>query len=232
MSAGLGPIATVTAIGTLGAGQGTIMEVLQADGRFTKFVQALQLTNLDDQLNSDTQTYTVFAPTDSAFDQLPAGSFESLSANPQGQLLQILQYHIATPGLQVDGLQNIGSITTLQGGRLTITTIGAAGVTGTATTAAAAATTTANETMTTSAAETTTADNVTAVTTTATTGATLRVDDAQIIDSDILASNGVIQAIDTVLMPTISSTGVTSTVTPETTSTQVTATTTNTTTTS
>jgi hypothetical protein len=168
MSAGLGPIATVTAIGTLGAGQGTIMEVLQADGRFTKFVQALQLTNLDDQLNSDTQTYTVFAPTDSAFDQLPAGSFESLSANPQGQLLQILQYHIATPGLRIDGLQNIGSITTLQGGRLTITTIGAAGVTGTATTAAAAATTNATETMTTSAAETTTADNVTAVTTTAT----------------------------------------------------------------
>jgi len=203
---GLGPTTTVTTIGTLGAGQGTIMEILEADGRFTQFVQALQLANLDDRLADDSQTYTVFAPTDAAFDKLPSGAIESLSANPTGQLTQILLYHIAMPGLRADGLENIGSLTTLQEGRVTITT-------GT-TTVAGETTTNVTETMTTAAAET---GNVTAGTTTMPAGRTLRIDDAQVIEADILATNGVIHAIDTVLTPTINRTLATSTVTPETT---------------
>jgi transforming growth factor-beta-induced protein len=43
--------------------------------------------------------FTVFAPTDAAFNALPAGTIEALLAEPQGLLKQILQYHVASENL-------------------------------------------------------------------------------------------------------------------------------------
>ncbi|MCB9295199.1 MAG: fasciclin domain-containing protein [Lewinellaceae bacterium] len=48
---------------------------------------------LDDDL-SGAGTFTVFAPTDDAFDALPAGLLDALLTDPTGTLAQILLYHV------------------------------------------------------------------------------------------------------------------------------------------
>jgi transforming growth factor-beta-induced protein len=72
----------------------TIVDIAANDGRFTTLVAAVEAAGLADALSSG--TYTVFAPTDEAFAKLPAGTVESLLANPD-QLRNILLYH-AIPG--------------------------------------------------------------------------------------------------------------------------------------
>ncbi|MDR9415025.1 MAG: fasciclin domain-containing protein [Gracilimonas sp.] len=67
-----------------------IVETAQENEDFSILVQALTDTGLDEPLSED-GTFTVFAPTDAAFEALPDGLLESLSSD---QLTQILQYHV------------------------------------------------------------------------------------------------------------------------------------------
>src|SRR6187431_1402797 len=50
-------------------GSDTITDIAVADGRFTYLVAALQATGLDAALDSNDTKYTVFAPTDAAFEK-------------------------------------------------------------------------------------------------------------------------------------------------------------------
>jgi len=50
------------------SGPGTIVDVAVESGNFTTLVTALQTAELDDDLADESKTYTVFAPTDAAFD--------------------------------------------------------------------------------------------------------------------------------------------------------------------
>ena len=68
----------------------TIAELLAADGRFTVLLGALATTGLDSVLAAG--TYTVFAPTDSAFAALPEGTLDVLDAD---QLRTVLLGHVA-----------------------------------------------------------------------------------------------------------------------------------------
>ncbi len=60
-------------------------------------------------------TFTVFAPTDEAFNALPAGTVEALLAGPTSDLAQILLYHVAGSVLTSDMLSDGQEIVTLQG---------------------------------------------------------------------------------------------------------------------
>lgn len=75
----------------------TIVEIAAGDDRFTTLVTAVQEAGLVDTLNGD-GPFTVFAPTDDAFAQLPEGTVASLlEPENRQQLVDILTYHVV-PG--------------------------------------------------------------------------------------------------------------------------------------
>ena len=112
-------LSVTTGASTTQASTKTIVETLGADGRFTTFIAALQAANLTETLSSD-GPYTVFAPTDDAFKNLTEGSMDTLLKDPQGDLLQILLYHVVNGKVMATDLENLTSVDTLQGGSLPI----------------------------------------------------------------------------------------------------------------
>jgi len=74
------------------SGPGTIVDVAVESGNFTTLVTALQTAELDDDLADESKTYTVFAPTDAAFDLLGQQGISDLLVNPE--LADILLYHV------------------------------------------------------------------------------------------------------------------------------------------
>lgn len=69
----------------------SLVEVAADNGNFTTLASTLQSTGLDSVLSDLDNNYTVFAPTDAAFEKLPAGTLESLTNE---QLSDILLYHV------------------------------------------------------------------------------------------------------------------------------------------
>jgi len=67
-----------------------------ANGNFSTFLAALEATDLDATLDSNTQDITIFVPTNEAFDRLPSGFYENLLANDTDTLKQLLQYHVTS----------------------------------------------------------------------------------------------------------------------------------------
>lgn len=67
-----------------------LVTALEAAENFTILVKALRDTGLDEAL-SGTETFTLFAPTDEAFQKLPAGTLDGLTAD---ELVGILRYHV------------------------------------------------------------------------------------------------------------------------------------------
>ncbi len=77
----------------LPTGPGTIVEVAQEAGDFETLLAALDATELDDVLADEEATFTVFAPTDEAFDALGQDTIDALLADPE-TLADILLYHV------------------------------------------------------------------------------------------------------------------------------------------
>ncbi len=77
----------------------------------------LALAGLEEMLHGDGQ-YTLFAPTDEAFDALPPGTLASLEKDPS-LLRGTLEYHILCGGRELSELPN-GKLPTLDGALLTI----------------------------------------------------------------------------------------------------------------
>jgi len=98
----------------------TIIETAESDGRFTSFVAAAKAADLNDTLSDPDSTITVFAPTDDTFKNLPDGTMDALLKDPQGDLLQILLYHMVSEKLMAVDLEKLTSAETLQGGSLPI----------------------------------------------------------------------------------------------------------------
>ena len=101
-----------------------IFETAEADGRFTTFVSSVKATDLNTTLSGDTlsgsEQFTVFVPTDGAFKNLKAGTVDTLLKDPQGDLLQILLYHVVNGKVMAADLGKLTSVETLQGGTLPI----------------------------------------------------------------------------------------------------------------
>jgi uncharacterized surface protein with fasciclin (FAS1) repeats len=83
----------------------TIVDAAVADGRFTILVTALQATGLDSVLADTSSTYTVFAPTDDAFNLLGQDTINALLEDTD-TLSGILTYHVITGA--VDATTAIG----------------------------------------------------------------------------------------------------------------------------
>jgi len=101
-----------------GEAENDIVETAQEDGRFTTLIAALEEAGLVDTLKGE-GPYTVFAPTDEAFDQLPEGTLDDLLADPQA-LTDVLTYHVASGEITSDNLTE--QVQTLYGEPLTVST--------------------------------------------------------------------------------------------------------------
>jgi len=86
--------ADTTAPDEMAGDEGTdVVDTAVAAGDFGTLVTAVQAAGLEQTLRGD-GPYTVFAPTDEAFAALPAGTLDTLLADPGGDLSGILTYHV------------------------------------------------------------------------------------------------------------------------------------------
>jgi uncharacterized surface protein with fasciclin (FAS1) repeats len=148
--------ATVTpgATPTDGAdGEQTIVQVAQADPNLSTLVTAVQEAGLVETL-SGPGPFTVFAPTNEAFDALPPGTLDALLQDRE-QLTSVLTYHVASGRFMAADVTGMPSIATVQGTPLTVNA----------------------------------------------TDGRVMVDGANVTQTDIQASNGVIHLIDAVMLP-------------------------------
>jgi uncharacterized surface protein with fasciclin (FAS1) repeats len=98
-----------------------IVDTAIAAGSFSTLLAAVQAAGLEDALRGE-GPLTVFAPTDEAFAKLPAGTLESLLANPEA-LANILLYHVVEGKLTASDVSDRGFITTLLQRPLAITAL-------------------------------------------------------------------------------------------------------------
>ena len=97
-----------------------IVDTAVAAGSFKTLTTALQATGLVDALKGP-GPYTVFAPTDEAFNKLPAGSVESLlKPENKEKLKAILLYHVVMGDVPSSTAMKLSSAKTLQGKDLAI----------------------------------------------------------------------------------------------------------------
>jgi transforming growth factor-beta-induced protein len=137
-------------------GKSTITDVARSAGQFQTLLAALEAAGLTETLAGD-GAFTVFAPTDKAFAQLPAGTVEDLLKPENREKLQgILKYHVVPGALKAEDVVKLKKANTAEGGSLRITKSKKEGV---------------------------------------------RVNKAKILQTDIVATNGVIHVIDSVLLP-------------------------------
>ncbi|OPZ44115.1 MAG: Fasciclin domain protein [Euryarchaeota archaeon ADurb.BinA087] len=111
---------TMTPVATTVPEMKDIVQTAVADGRFTTLVTAVQAANLTPTL-SGAGPFTVFAPTDEAFAKLPEGTVANLLKEPQGDLTQILLYHVVSGKLMAADVVEQTNLTTVGGKQLTIT---------------------------------------------------------------------------------------------------------------
>ena len=71
----------------------SVFDAAQDSGEFTTLVAALEATGLDETLDDLTNSYTVFAPTDDAFEAIGSGFLNTLLANPT-VLADVLKQHV------------------------------------------------------------------------------------------------------------------------------------------
>ena len=149
------------------AASGTIVEVAQGNADFSTLFSAVQAAGLVETLNG-AGPFTVFAPTNAAFEKIPAETLQGLLTPEQRDTLTaVLTYHVvsgrvdaATLIEQIQAGGGSATVTTVQGGELTARVVEG----GVVLTDAAG-------------------------------------NESRVVQTDVTASNGVIHAIDTVVMP-------------------------------
>ena len=99
-----------------------VVDIAVDDGRFTTLVTALQAADLVETL-SGPGPFTVFAPTDDAFNALPegtvAGLLEDIPALPE-----VLTYHVVSGSVLAETVVGLDSAKTLQGADVEILVMG------------------------------------------------------------------------------------------------------------
>jgi uncharacterized surface protein with fasciclin (FAS1) repeats len=97
----------------------TVVDIAVNDGRFETLVTALEAADLVETLQGE-GPFTVFAPTDDAFAELPDGTLESLLADIP-TLTSILTYHVVAGQVGSEQVVELSSAETLQGQPVVIT---------------------------------------------------------------------------------------------------------------
>jgi uncharacterized surface protein with fasciclin (FAS1) repeats len=131
----------------------TIVDLAVADGRFTTLVAGLQAANLAETLAGE-GPFTVFAPADDAFANLPEGTVEALLEDIPA-LTDILLYHVVSGEVLAEDVVMLEEAETLLGENVSIRVE----------------------------------------------DGNVYINDSMVVITDIMADNGVIHVIDTVLLP-------------------------------
>lgn len=139
----------------------SLVDVARANGNFTTLVAALEATGLDMTLADLDTDYTVFAPSDAAFDALPEGTVASLLADTD-TLSDILLYHVLAGKVMSDAALTVANsmdseVATANSDKLALSAV----------------------------------------------DGTLYINNATATATDVMADNGIIHVIDTVLMPPV-----------------------------
>jgi transforming growth factor-beta-induced protein len=95
-----------------------IVDIAVADDRFETLVAALQAADLVDTLKG-AGPFTVFAPTDDAFNKLPAGTLNSLLQDIPA-LKNVLLYHVVSGKVMAADVVKLTSATTVLGKNVTV----------------------------------------------------------------------------------------------------------------
>jgi uncharacterized surface protein with fasciclin (FAS1) repeats len=101
--------------------QKNVVQVAVGSKDHTTLVAAVKAASLVDAL-SNAGPFTVFAPTNAAFDKLPAGTVDGLlKTEKKDDLTDILQYHVSVGVFKADMLTDGQVIGQVNGGNITIT---------------------------------------------------------------------------------------------------------------
>lgn len=131
----------------------TIVDVAASNEAFSTLVTAVKAADLVETLSSE-GPFTVFAPTNDAFAELPEGTLEALLEDRE-KLTAILTYHVVAGKVTSEQVVELDRAETVNGAELRIRT-----------------------------------EN-----------GTVMINDATVTQADVMADNGVIHVIDTVLLP-------------------------------
>ncbi len=98
---------------------GQLAQAASSQGQFTILTKAVKAAGLEQNLGGQ-GSYTVFAPTDAAFNALPTGTVDNLlkPANKQ-KLVQLLGYHVV-PGKVTSSQLKSGNVNTVEGQSLKV----------------------------------------------------------------------------------------------------------------
>jgi uncharacterized surface protein with fasciclin (FAS1) repeats len=97
-----------------------VVKVAVGSPAHTTLVAAVKAAELVDVL-SNAGPFTVFAPTNAAFDKLPKGTVESLlKPENKEKLADILQYHVAVGGYKEEMLTDGKTLNMANGGNVTV----------------------------------------------------------------------------------------------------------------
>ncbi len=92
-----------------------LIAVAKSAGNFTTFLKVVEAAGLTATLQQ-AGTYTVFAPTDTAFSKLPAGKLdELLKPENKAKLVALVSYHVASTKLTAADLAKTDEVKTLEG---------------------------------------------------------------------------------------------------------------------
>ncbi len=114
--AALGIVAATAACAPMMDDGEDIVDIAASKDEFSTLVAAVTAAGLVETLKSD-GPFTVFAPTNAAFEKLPAGTVESLLLpEKKDQLVSILTYHVVPGAVKADQLAGKRmSVATVQG---------------------------------------------------------------------------------------------------------------------
>lgn len=102
---------------------GTIVEVAQGNADFSTLVAAITAAGLGEALSGE-GPFTVFAPTNAAFEALPEGLLEKLLLPENKEVLtKILTYHVVAAKIMAADV-GVGEVTTLEGSTFAVATEG------------------------------------------------------------------------------------------------------------
>jgi uncharacterized surface protein with fasciclin (FAS1) repeats len=100
-------------------GQKTVVDIVVGSDNHTTLEAAVIAAELADDLQGK-GPFTLFAPTDAAFEALPEGTVSALLEDPTGDLANILLYHVVGSKAYSKDLSNGQMIATLQGQNITV----------------------------------------------------------------------------------------------------------------
>jgi uncharacterized surface protein with fasciclin (FAS1) repeats len=92
-----------------------LVDTVAAQGTLSTFSKAIAAAGLNNVLNG-AGPYTVFAPTDAAFEKLPAGQLDGwLKPENKTELISVLRYHVVAGRTSSEQVGNLTETKTLEG---------------------------------------------------------------------------------------------------------------------